>query len=137
MPYAISFTKRVEIADPSIYINDCCVGGDVVLDRVLPDLKTRYSDIQADQEDWGWFAWFKHGSINLAVNIFADDSQNGAFKIHLTASRRRLIFGYKIEDGVELSLLRQLVVTTLNSWTVEALVVEHVDEKYMPTGTTV
>jgi len=38
MPYAMKFTKQVEPSEADEYINDCCIGGDVVLDRLLPVL---------------------------------------------------------------------------------------------------
>lgn len=31
MPYALTFTKHVETPDADEYMNDCCIGGDVVL----------------------------------------------------------------------------------------------------------
>jgi hypothetical protein len=39
MPYVVSFVKFVQVTDPEQYINDCCVGGDIVLDRLLPALR--------------------------------------------------------------------------------------------------
>ncbi len=36
VPYELSFTKRVAIADREQYINECCVGGDAVVARLLP-----------------------------------------------------------------------------------------------------
>ncbi|MBO9689090.1 hypothetical protein [Roseateles chitosanitabidus] len=52
MPYALTFTKQVKTPDVDEYINDCCIGGDVVLDRLLPALRSRYgNDLQSNQ-DW-------------------------------------------------------------------------------------
>jgi hypothetical protein len=84
MPYVLSFIKVVPITEPERYINDCCIGGDVVLDRLLPALRTQYgNDLLANQEDWGWFAWFSQSGINLAVDIHTNDQQLGEFQLHL------------------------------------------------------
>jgi hypothetical protein len=133
MPYAVTFSKKVDIQDPDQYINDCCIGGDVVLDRLLPALKRKYGDdLQANQEDWGWFAWFDHGPVKLAVDIFTDDHKNLEFQILLTSRRPRFILKDRVEDGSELESLKELVVSELSAWSVSGLVVQHVNEKYLP-----
>lgn len=133
MPYALTFSKQVEIADPDQYINDCCIGGDVVLDRLLPALRRRYGDdLQSNQEDWGWFAWFDEGPVKLAVDIFTDDHKNLEFQVLLTSRRPRLILRDRVEDGAELESLRQLVVRELTEWPVSGLTVQRVNEKYLP-----
>lgn len=133
MPYALTFSKQVEIADPDVYINDCCIGGDVVLDRLLPPLKRRYgNDLQSNQEDWGWFAWFNEGPVKLAVDIFTDDHKNLKFQVLLTSRRPRLILRDRVEDGAELDFLRELVVRELTEWHVTSLTVQRVNEKYLP-----
>lgn len=133
MPYIVSFAKPIKIADNDLYINACCVGGDVVLDRLLPALRERYGDdIQSDQEDWGWFAWFEDAGTRLAVDVYTDEAADGAFQIHLTASRARFLFGARIQDGPELESLRALVLEQLQAWPVSRLNMERVNEKYMP-----
>ncbi len=54
MPYILSFVKRVEVVDRQQYINECCIGGNVVLKQLLPALRERYGDLMSEQEDWGW-----------------------------------------------------------------------------------
>lgn len=133
MPYIIGFSKVVKIADPDRYVNDCCIGGDVVLDRLLPALRERYgNDLQSNQEDWGWFAWLEESGTRLAVDIHTDDVEGGAFQIHLTSTRPRFLIGLKIQDTPELERLRELVLSLLQSWPVDRLKTEHVNEKYMP-----
>ena len=133
MPYIVSLWKQIEIADSDLYINDCCIGGDVVLDRLLPVLRQRYGDdLESNQEDWVWFAWFEDAGTRLAVDVYTDDPTDGAFRIHLTSSRPRLLFAAKVEDRPELEKLRELVLEQLQSWPVSRLNVERVDEKYMP-----
>ena len=133
MPYVIAFVKPVQVADLEQYINDCCVGGDIVLDRLLPSLRERYgNDLQSNQEDWGWFAWFEESGVKLAVDVHTNDHALGEFQLHLTSRRPRFLLGAKVQDTAELEQLRDLVVSQLQSWPVERLTVERVDEKYMP-----
>jgi hypothetical protein len=133
MPYVVSFVKPVQLVDREQYINDCCVGGDVVLDRLLPSLRARYgTDLQSNQEDWGWFAWFAQSGIKLAVDVHTTDHETGEFAVHLTSSRPRFLLGAKVQDTPELEQLRELVVSQLESWPVERLSVERVDDQYMP-----
>jgi hypothetical protein len=133
MPYIVGFVKPVSIADPEQYINDCCIGGDIVLERLLPALRERYgSDVQSNQEDWGWFAWFEQSDIRLAVDVHTHDHTLGEFQLHLTSRRPRFLLGAKVQDTPELEQLLELVVSQLRSWPVERLAVERVDEKYMP-----
>jgi hypothetical protein len=133
MPYIIRFAKPVQIADSEQYINDCCIGGDVVLDRLLPALREHYgSDLQAIQEDWGWFVWFEQSGVKLAVDVHTDDHALGKYQVHLTSSRPRRWLGAKIQDTPDLERLRELVLTQLQSWPVERLQSERVDDKYRP-----
>lgn len=132
MPYAISFTKPVVIAAREHYINDCCVGGDIVIERLLPALRDRYGDLQSNQEDWGWFAWFEHEGVKLAVDVFTNDEQTGEFQLHLTSRIPRLLLTAKVQDTPELQALRELVTKELATWQVARLEVAHVDENYKP-----
>lgn len=128
MPYTLTFSKQVEIADTDLYINDCCIGGDVVLDRLLPALREKYgNDLQSNQEDWGWFVWFDDGPVKLAVDISADDDRS-MFQMQLTSRRPRFILSDKVEDGAELEALRELIVRRLKDWPVSKLTVEWVSE---------
>jgi hypothetical protein len=132
MPYIIAFAKPVAVVDREQYINDCCVGGDLVLDHLLPSLAEHYGDLQPIQEDWGWFVWFERGGIKLAVDVHTNDATSGEFQIHLTSRAPRLLLGAKIQDTPALEALRELVVSLLRSWSVTGLAVERVNEKYMP-----
>ena len=67
MPYEISFRKFIEVPDPEIYFNECCWGGDVVQQQLLPLVTAEYTDVMAEQEDWGWFIWFKKGDLVYIV----------------------------------------------------------------------
>ncbi|WP_410497945.1 hypothetical protein [Chitinibacter sp. S2-10] len=132
MPYSLTFQKSVEIIDPEQYFNDCCIGGDVVLEQLLPTLNSQYCDIEANQEDWGWFAWFEKSGVKLAVDIFTDDQVANLFQIHLTSRKPRLLFGTTVQDTPELEELRQIVEKQLNAWPVDKLNIERVNNKYFP-----
>jgi hypothetical protein len=65
MPYALTFTKRVETPGVDGYINDSCIGGDMALDRLLPALRNKYGDdLQSNQEDWGGSPGSRTGRSN-------------------------------------------------------------------------
>jgi hypothetical protein len=132
MPYALQFVRQVPISDPDRYINDCCIGGDLVLERLLPALRNRYGDLRAIQEDWGWFVWFEHAGIKLAVDVFTDDAKSGEFRIHLTSSAARFLLGRKIKDVPVLDDLREVVERELRGWPVQKLLIEQVDAHYRP-----
>src|SRR6185295_7537011 len=116
MPYEMRFTKRVPVTDRDLYINECCVGGDVVVNRLLPSVQERYTGIQTNQEDWGWFIWFSRGSVRLAIDVFTDDPDEGVFRIHLTSRTKRLLVLDNVIDTAELEELRTLVASEVESW---------------------
>lgn len=129
MPYEVSFTKRVLIVDREHYINECCVGGDVVVDQLLPSVQARYTDVQTNQEDWGWFIWFRKGNVRLAIDVFTDDPDQGAFRIHLVSRTRRLLLRDAVVDTPELDELRALVVSELADWANGTINVTRVDSR--------
>jgi hypothetical protein len=131
MPYEISFSKRVPVSDREQYINECCIGGDVVIHRLLPLVQARYSGIQTNQEDWGWFIWFRRGAIRLAVDVFTEDPAQGVFRVHLTSRTKRFLAGDKVVDTPELEEVRALVESELEAWTGRPLQVTRLDRNYM------
>jgi hypothetical protein len=130
MPYEVSFTKRVAVVDREQYINECCIGGDVVVNRLLPSVRAGYTDVQTNQEDWGWFIWFRKGSVRLAIDIFTDDPEEGAFRIHLTSRTKRLLVFDTVVDTSELDELRALVASQLESWVGGAVRITRLDRDY-------
>jgi len=137
MPYELTFTKMVTIADRDQYFNECCVGGDVVMDRLLPILRARYEDIETNQEDWGWFAWFKDARSNLAVEVFSDNSDAGKFRIHVTSNVSHFLFGAKVMDTPELEPLLRIVVGAISNWVGQAPQVMRLDAKHRPFAKTI
>jgi hypothetical protein len=123
MPYEIAFSRIVTIPDRERYINDCCVGGDAVVDALMPAVQARYTDIQSEQEDWGWFIWFRAGTVRLAIDVFTDNPDAGEFRIRLT-SRKKKLLGQKEIDTPELDELRALVESELRKWSAANLTVQ-------------
>ena len=124
MPYEVAFTRPVTIAiDRDEYINDCCIGGDVVVDALMPAVRERYEDIQSNQEDWGWFIWFRKGRVKLAIDVTTDDGEAGEFRLRLTSRTKRFL-GYKEADTTELEELRDLIESELRKWSAVGIKVE-------------
>lgn len=129
MPYQIVFAKTLAISNTDDYVNPCCWGGDVVARRLLPMVEASYRDIQCNQEDWGWFIWFRDGSLTLAIDIFCDDLATGEFRIHLTSKMRKWVSS-RIVDGPELDALKANVLAQLAAWQVSELQASKLDAEY-------
>ncbi len=135
MPYELSFVKKVDYGDTEKYFNECCYGGDVIQDIILPSIKENYQDVQADQEDWGWFIWFKDSSkkISFGVDIFCDDPQNGEYRIHLTSRTKKWMgFSNTAVDVPELDTLCNKVTSLINQWSGGQCKSEKLDANYAP-----
>src|SRR5262245_59550463 len=135
MPYELSFAKRVPLLDRSQYINDCCIGGDAVVNRLLPAVRAHYNEIQTNQEDWGWFIWCVKGPVKLAIDVFNEDADEGRFLVHLTSRTRPLYLFSAIVDTPELEELRALVESDLDAWIGYDVKTIHLDHKYFPDQT--
>ena len=136
MPYSLQFRKVIEIAARDEYINECCVGGDIVLRHLWRTLETRYPGQIPQQEDWGWFIWIDRDRDRMAVDVFTHDSTAGEFEVHLTASRSRFLRPREVRDTPELDVLCDAIARQLEAWPVAGLEVERVDAKYMPLSDT-
>jgi len=89
---------------------------DIVLDVLLPELREIYDDLIANQEDWGWFAWFRGRDVRLGVDVFCDNPEIGSYRIHLTSRVSKWIFRERTEDTAELESLRDRVTGSLARW---------------------
>ena len=116
MPYELTFSKVVKTPENADYINECCYGGDVIGEELLPYLEKRFGEIQFEQEDWGWFLWFSEGKVGLAVDIFCDDPESGEYRIMLTSRQKRSLLPDRIVDTKELDELKAIVVPLLEKW---------------------
>lgn len=109
MAYKITFIKSVSVADPSIYFNDCCWGGDIIRDELLPLVSNQYEEVLSNQEDWGWFIWFRRGPIRFTIDVFCDEPRTSKFRLLLTSQKKKwLIFDSPV-DGPELEHLKDVV----------------------------
>ncbi len=127
MPFELSFTKRVDVADTARYVNDCCIGGDVVSAALLPALQARYGHVDHGEEDWGWFMWTTADGLRLAVDVFTDDSLAGRFRARVATSKPGLLFGHNEVDTAALDELKNIVQARLASWVGVPPLVVHVD----------
>jgi hypothetical protein len=130
MPYKVCFSKMFVIGGRDKYSNECCIGGDLVVDQLRSEIRKRFGDAQEGQEDWGWFIWFKNGPTKFAVDIFCDEPNRGEFRIHLTSRRAKWLFLDSVEDTEELDELKCLVVDLIESWTEESCRVIRLDQDY-------
>ena len=130
MPYELSFTKSVPITDREQYINDCCVGGDGVINQLLPTVEARYTHVRSHQEDWGWFIWFRKNDIALAIDVVTDDPDTGAFRIHLTSRTKRWLLFNEVVDTPELEEVRALVTSELKTWVGAPISCVRLDSNY-------
>lgn len=125
MPYVVNFTRPVHPTPGVNYLNACCEGSDGVLAAVLPALRARYGPLTPDQEDWGWYLWWRVGDARLAVDVHTHDAPTGESEIHLTTRRRRRWFGTGVADMPELEALRECVLAPLRAWPVQHLRATH------------
>jgi hypothetical protein len=123
VPYELSFTKVFEIAPEragwgpgQFYINDCCWGGDVICQRLLPLIEPHYEKVRSLQEDWGWFIWFRKGDQRFEINVMCDCPEYGEFRIHLVAFTRDWLLRRVTRDTPELEQMRAVVTNELRSW---------------------
>jgi len=133
MPCEIAFSKKLQSLDHGDYINECCIGGDVVASCLLPALAARYGEQEPGEEDWGWFIWFDHAGVRLAIDIFCDDPETGAYRIHLTSSTRGWL-RQAVRDTPELEVLRETVVAALSEWLGYVPDVQPLDKNHDPIG---
>jgi hypothetical protein len=115
MPYEITFRKPVKVENESIYINECCWGGDIVRTALLPIVDGKCADVFTLQEDWGWFIWFKKSDLQMEINI-TTDSKEGDFRIHVCAERASFFRRKIVEDTSDVHELAAQVTERLREW---------------------
>lgn len=73
MDFELSTAKDFADLSERNYINDCCVGGDEILDQFKPDISSEMSvekdSIEINQEDWGWTLGFVKDEVNYLLGI--------------------------------------------------------------------
>jgi len=131
MPYEIVFARDLPPLDGEQYINECCIGGDIVVNQLLPAVRARYTDVETNQEDWGWFIWFRQVNVRLAIDVFTDDPVNGIFRMHLTSRTKRWLLPDTVVDTVELEELLSLVTSELAAWSASDVTITRLNRDYM------
>jgi hypothetical protein len=132
MPYELTFRRPLQVSDPDLYLNECCIGGDVVCAAIRPALESAYDGLTSNQEDWGWFIWFSENGVDLAVDVFCEDPAAGDYKVHLTSRVRRFFLPAKVNDTPELEALRLRVTTALTDWLGTQPRCAKLDSKHLP-----
>lgn len=127
MPYEISFTAPEEVQGCVRYFDECCWGGDLVRDYLMPSILPRYEEVSTEQEDWGWYIWFRTGQVHLSIDIACEDIERRRFRIHLASKIRKRFFRVSTVDTEELEPLRDLVVSLIQDWG-EDVMVERVEK---------
>jgi hypothetical protein len=117
MAYEIEFTTTVDVTDPEIYINDCCWGGDVVCDRLLPAVSTTglYESVKTGQEDWGWYIWMRQKIELTRIHIQCDENEAGEFRIHIFSSKKRWLL-WKDIDTPDVERVQQVTISEIKKW---------------------
>ncbi len=134
MPYELTFRKALDVADTSVYLNACCIGGDQVCDALLPALERRYDEPVANQEEWGWGIRMEKAGVDLAIDVFCEDTFVGEYKLLLTAR----VIGERgtgpVVDVPQLDALRAIVVDSLRRWVGVRPAVLRLDAGFRPVG---
>ena len=131
MPYEVFFARDLPPLDRGQYINECCIGGDLVVNQLLPAVRARYTHVETHQEDWGWFIWFRKDHVRLAIDVLTDDPVNGVFRIHLTSRTKRWLIFDTVVDTVELEELLSLITSELVAWSATDMKVTRLNRDYM------
>ena len=98
------------------------------MNYLLPSVRARYTDVETNQEDWGWFIWFRKGDVRLAIDVFTDDPDEGDFRVRLTSRTKRLFMFDRAVDTAELEEVRALVESELAGWVEGRIETVHDDE---------
>ena len=100
------------------YINDCCVGGDEILNQLKLDVASAMSvdenQIEIYQEDWGWALEFAEDDVIYllaASNSNESENNNSIFSAYTQAERlqKGLIFNKKTDAIEELEIFSEIV----------------------------
>jgi hypothetical protein len=91
-----------------------------------------FEDVRSEQEDWGWFIWFRCGPVHLALDVYCDDPRQGAFRVHLTSRRKRWLVLDSIVDTPELGSAKDCILERLEGWSDTRCRVTRLDENYVP-----
>lgn len=100
------------------YINDCCVGGDEILnklkDEIASSMKMEVRNMTFYQEDWGWALEFSKNDFFYFLgisNLLEAHEDQTYFSVGTNAKRqvKKLIFNQLVEDDSESKKFSEIV----------------------------
>lgn len=133
MDFGWTVQKKFQDAGKRNYINECCIGGDEILELFKFDLasemKIDAEKIDIYQEDWGWALEFTKNEVSyfLAVsNCGEEENDKTLFNAYTEATKKeKIIFFSKTVDAeVELDEFSKFVaITAEKKWIGNQLIV--------------
>jgi predicted small secreted protein len=99
------------------YINDCCIGGDEILNQLKPDIASQMnvdkSKIEIYQEDWGWALEFSKDEVfySLGLNNNYEGGEKTDFAVVIEANRKvkKFLFTKSVEATNELNEFAEVI----------------------------
>ena len=110
MHFELTILKVFDNSSSKEYINDCCIGGDEILDQLKDDIASEMNidknSIEIYQEDWGWALEFLKDKVTylLAVsNANESEADKSFFTAYTEATRKekKIFFNKTVDADVE------------------------------------
>lgn len=118
MDFELTIPKIFNNPSSREYINDCCIGGDEILNQLQNDIASEMNidknSIEIYQEDWGWALEFMKDKVTylLAVsNASESESDESFFTAYTEATRKekKIFFNKMVDADVELIKFSEIV----------------------------
>ncbi len=118
MNFELTISKVFDNSSSREYINDCCIGGDEILNQIKNDIASEMNidknSIGIYQEDWGWALEFLKDKVTylLAVsNASESEADESFFTAYTEATRKekKMFFNKTINADVELIKFSEIV----------------------------
>lgn len=99
------------------YINDCCIGGDEILNRLKSEIASQMGvdlgKVTIYQEDWGWALEFSKDEVFylLGLNNNYEGGDKTEFTINIEANKRvkKFLFTKSVEATEEVSTFSKVL----------------------------
>jgi hypothetical protein len=118
MDFELTIPKVFEDFPSKKYINDCCIGGDEILNPLKDDIALEMnidkSSIEIYQEDWGWALEFSKDKVTyfFAVSNASElEAVESLFTAYTQARRKekKMFFNKTVDADVELKNFSEIV----------------------------
>ena len=118
MDFELTIPKVFENSSSREYINDCCIGGDEILNQIKDDIASEMNIdknlIEIYQEDWGWALEFLKDKVTylLAVSNTNESKAGKSFFTAYTEANRKekkIFFNKTVDADVELNRFSEIV----------------------------